>query len=137
MKSTFFLVMFTSLFLSTTLSAQTVKPKASTSNSRLASQYQVLLWTKDANIKIKGKSIKKDAVFSYSSDIEFSAANQWINTIKVGSNNQGYIFTYDCSSGTCKILKTQVTAHKYRLETKDPRELLKRDAVSSQVVKTN
>lgn len=135
MKPVFFLAILASFFLSKSLPTQNVLPKASTSGSKTAIQYEVLLWTKDANIKIKDKSIKKGVVFSNTSDIKFSAANQWVNTIKVGSSDQGFIFTYDCSSGTCKTVKNPITAHKSRLETTDLRQLIKQNTVSGHKVK--
>ncbi len=123
------------LFFLMALAAQ--NPKLPPAPPRQTIKYQVCRWTEKANIKIGNKAISKDAIFSDPKMLKFSKDKDWVNAIVVGSGNKGVVFSYDCSKTPCKTIKTDVSANKHRMESTDPKDLVRQNMTKPVAKKVN
>jgi len=123
------------LFFSMALQAQ--NPKLPPAPPVQSIKYQVCRWTEKANIKIGNKAISKGAIFSDPKMLKFSKDKDWVNAIIVGSGNKGLVFSYDCSTTPCQTIKTEVPANQKKMESTDPKDLIRQNMIKPVAKKVN
>lgn len=127
----FLLASCLSFFVLPDASAQKIMNKPGAPSAKMVKQYKVCLYRQGAKIEIDGKQIYLGQIFTDPKKLKFFNTGDWVNTFIVGSSNKGEIFTYTCETNPCQVLTRAITAAQYKLETTDPRELMKKSAATA------